>query len=83
MASIVLYTYYYGEYCSYYCSMWSIALYYVLGVLKSVSIGTSYNCIFYGMALVVSSPTVFWVCGNTYLAILYTFNIRLGAYRSA
>jgi hypothetical protein len=35
------------------------------------------------MALVVFFPIAFWVHGNTHLAISHTFNIGLGACRSA
>jgi hypothetical protein len=83
MASIVLHTCCHGECCSYCCSMWSIALHHVLGVLKSVSIGTSYNCISRGMVLVVFSLIASWAHGNTHLAISHTFDIRSGDYHSA
>jgi hypothetical protein len=63
--------------------MWSIALYYILDVLKNISIDTSYNYISYGMALVVSSLIAFWVYRNIYLAISHTLSIKSGAYYSA
>jgi hypothetical protein len=83
VASIVLYTYCHGECCSYCYSMWSIVLYHVLDVLKSVGIGTSHNYISCGMVLVVFSLIASWVYGSTHLAISHTFDIRLGAYCSA
>jgi hypothetical protein len=83
VASIVLHTYCHGECCSYCCSIWSIALHHILGVPKSVSIGTSHNSIFCGMALVASSLIASWVHGNTHLAISHTFDIGSGACHSA
>jgi hypothetical protein len=64
---------------NYCCSMRSIVLHDVLGVLRNVCTGTRYSRTFHDMVLVTFLPIPFWAHGSTYLAIVCILDTEVDA----
>jgi hypothetical protein len=79
VASIALYIYCCGGSYNCCCSMQSIVLYDVLGVLGNVCTGTRCSCTFCDMVLVTFLPIPFWAYGSTYLAIVCILDTEVDA----
>jgi hypothetical protein len=79
VASIAPHIYYHGGSHNYYCSMRSIVLHDVLGVLGNICTGTRCSHTFHDIVLVTFLPIPFWAHGSTHLAIVCILNTKVDA----